>query len=139
MRAVMVAIVAGVLSACGSPSGSEAPELDQEALQTRTFDLRVGEAVTVGELRIAFQAVPVDSRCPRNVVCAWMGDAAVRLGLRESAGDEVIRELHTHPDLARTAEVGGVAVRLAELSPYPVEPGIIGQDAYVARLTVAGR
>jgi hypothetical protein len=132
-------VFAAVLLGCGNPSGSENPELGQQAERDEAIDLRIGQSATVSGTRIAFLAVPEDSRCPRSVVCVWMGDGVVRLGIREGQEGEAVHELHTHPDFAGSVEAGGVVVRLVELSPYPDEPEVIPQDEYVARLAVTER
>lgn len=68
-----------LLAACASPSGDTV----MAAAQTRAFDqpftLAPGDSVVVGaeHVRVAFDRVTADSRCPRDVQCIWAGEATV--------------------------------------------------------------
>lgn len=49
------------------------------------FDLRVGETAYIADTRLSVRVtgVPEDSRCPREAVCVWAGNARVALALRD--------------------------------------------------------
>jgi hypothetical protein len=79
-----------------------------------SITLRFGETAVAGGTRVSFTDV-TDSRCPRDVVCAWEGDAAVRL---ESGNDHVV--LHTSGRMgAAEASLGGVTLTLVDVRPVP--------------------
>lgn len=98
-----------------------------------TFALRVGQEVRVGGsvLRIAFLEVVNDSRCPSNVMCIWAGDAVVRVGAAFGMGPTVPYELHTSLTPS-SVDLGSYRLTLMRLDPYPVAPGPIEADRYVA-------
>src|SRR4051794_30365252 len=58
-------------------SGVKSPTLNQ------SFDLKVGQTVSVQDtrLRVSFQSVAEDSRCPEDVTCVWAGNAKIVLTL----------------------------------------------------------
>ncbi len=97
-----------------------------------TLTLRYGETATVGGTRVTFTNV-VDSRCPKKVVCAWAGDAAIRL---ESSGDVVV--LHTNATAgAADGTLGSLTVRLIDVKPEPVEPGDLKPADYTVTVRAA--
>jgi hypothetical protein len=89
--------------------------------------LRLGETAALdgGALQLTFSQVAEDSRCPRDVLCIWMGRAVVRLEVvvdgveRHSATVTLYPGPRTQrsPDLDAT--VGRYVLSLADLQPYP--------------------
>jgi hypothetical protein len=77
-------------------------------------------SVDGGRLVLTFVARGADSRCPANVVCVWMGDAAVRVAARV-ANTSVERELHTGIE-PHSFTVNGYVVTVVGLLPYPGTP-----------------
>ena len=122
-----------ILAGCSSKTTFE-PQVS--AAVGDTFVLRVGQEVNLqGEgLRILFEAVTEDSRCPQNVTCVWEGNGQVRL--RVSSSNEVARiDLNTTvPQRADT--VFNYQIALEKLDPYPIESGRIPADEYRAHLRV---
>jgi hypothetical protein len=124
------------LAACASGGGtaptSPTPAVDEE------FVLAPGQAAVVKDtnLRLTFDQVKDDSRCPTDVTCIWEGDATVVL--RVKAADEVIRELHTQgdPPRSRKAPAGDYVVTLVRLDPAPRSTATVEQSAYRATLRV---
>ena len=46
------------------------------------FDLRAGQsAVVPGGLKVTFDRVVSDSRCPIDAICVWAGEAVIALKL----------------------------------------------------------
>lgn len=103
-----------------------------------TIRLRVGQLAEVGAepLRILFDGVEADSRCPRGVDCVWSGDAAARLRLTLPGAPAAEATLHTHDGPAELVH-GGYVVRLLDVEPYPVyqEPIAPGDYAVLLRVT----
>ena len=70
-----------------------------------------------------------DSRCARDVQCAWSGQAVVALTVTPEGGDPVPLELTTlreFDDRTNAASVAGHTVTLLAVDPYPgdeVPPG----------------
>ena len=117
-----------------SPDGPRAVATSVEV--GRAFDLRVGEeAAVVGtELRIRFDGVRQDSRCPTGVQCVWSGDAEAALRITTPAGPTDL-VLHTNVD-PRIANASGHLIRLEALRPHPAEGTRIPAGDYVVTLVI---
>jgi len=131
MRTFDIAILTAVSLGCSTSTG---PRLGDE------FELKVGEATALEDLGLwfAFVGASEDSRCPRQAICVWAGDAAVRV---ETApfpdaveADSKTHTLHTRLD-PRLLQLGAVELMLVRLDPYPETPSSIPADAYVATFT----
>lgn len=102
------------------------------------FDLIVGESVMVGNegLKIGFDRVSNDSRCPADAYCVWEGDAEV-LAWADAPGEP--REdfdLHTNSGYRRETVVGPYVIRLLGLVPYPRSDTPPDPDKYVMTAVV---
>jgi len=94
-----------------------------------TVTLRYGGSVTVAGTRVSFTDV-TDSRCPKDVVCGWEGDAAVRL---ESGSEAVV--LHTSGRMgASDGQLAGVTITLVEVKPEPVSTNEIRKTDYTVTI-----
>src|SRR6185503_3198683 len=68
------------------------------------FDLKAGaSAVLANDLKLTFDRVRADSRCPLDAICIQAGEAIVVVMLSPSAGAQAERELHTTPALSETS------------------------------------
>ena len=125
-------ILTGALTPPAAPAKDAA--LDQE------FEIRVGEWVTIeGErLRVTFDHVAEDSRCPEGVNCIWAGNAKVKLKLRKGRRRSSMLTLNTGVD-PKQAAYRGYEVKLVKLDPYPKEKRRIRRRDYVATLVVSKR
>ncbi|HEX9424081.1 MAG TPA: hypothetical protein VF899_12625 [Pyrinomonadaceae bacterium] len=132
-------VLLGCLGAAGG-NGNAAGTMQAVRLN-RPFSLRAGQEVTLrGErLRIKFEAVEEDSRCPANVTCVWAGNAAVRLAFSTSHRDRKSLTLNTGKSATLVGErqYRGYKVRLLGLSPYPQSDQKIGARDYVVTLLVS--
>jgi hypothetical protein len=122
-------------AACsGNPTQPGQTPLDQP------FDLRAGSSAIVdGGLRIAFERVPADSRCPLDALCLRGGDATVALTFSQDGRNAAARELRTDPLTSSVTSYDGYSIRLVALAPYPRSDRPILPDDYVATLKVASR
>jgi hypothetical protein len=68
----LITLLALLTPACSSGTTSEI-----KAVIDEEFRLPIGETVVItGEgLRVKFEAVTADSRCPQGVTCIWAGEA----------------------------------------------------------------
>ena len=125
------------LVACAS-SGGNAPTSPTPGLNEE-FTLSPGQTATVNgaNVRLTFDRVSEDSRCPTDVSCVWEGDAVVVLEVKVEA-EEATREVHTQGDgsRSRTAPVGDYVVTLVRLEPVPRSTTPIQASAYRATLRV---
>jgi hypothetical protein len=105
----------------------------------RNFDVRINETVAIdGEsLRITFERVVEDSRCPTNTTCVCAGDAVVRLALLGANAERGTLNLHTLSETAAQGCFQRFRLRLVQLVPVPHDSGGIPAEQYVATLVVA--
>jgi hypothetical protein len=101
----------------------------------KPFSLRAGQSALTadGTLRIGFEGVSADSRCPKGERCVWAGDATVRVWLQRGAAARIPLELHTAPAVARA---GPAPVRLVSLEPQPVSGRVLAPHEHVATLVL---
>jgi len=101
----------------------------------REFVLAPGEAANVeaANVRIRFEGVEGDSRCPADAICIQGGDAVVRI-LVLTAWQAQDYALHTGD--MRPVRHADLTIRLVELSPYPFSSRTIKPDEYRATLRV---
>lgn len=127
----VVLLFACAAASCTGTSGPTVP-LDRE------FVLAPGESALVdGEsIRIRFERVEGDSRCPADAFCIQGGDAIVRIAVA-SAWQERRYELHTG-DL-RPVRHDDLTIELIQLAPYPFSSQPIQPGDYRATLRVTRR
>jgi hypothetical protein len=132
MRTVFVALALG-LAVCGNPQPFE-PEI--EVPLDQTFVLRVGQSAAVSgtELRLRFEEVREDSRCPTDVVCVWGGNARLRFTV-DADGEVDPLELNTALD-PRSATAGGFVIAVEGVQPETRTTVTIDPDEYIATLRV---
>ena len=99
------------------------------------FTLAPGEITTIADagVRIRFDRVEGDSRCPADAVCVQGGDALVRIAVVERSTERPY-ELHTGSMEPVTHE--GLTIALVQLQPYPFSSRTIEPGDYRATLRV---
>jgi hypothetical protein len=127
-----LALTLAFVTACRS--GDVTARLGEEVL------LSIGETVVIsGEgLKVAFQSVPEDSRCARDVTCVWEGQ--VRCTVEVTANGETTSLDLIQPGLtdAPVSQEHGGYVFTFSVDPYPETAGEgIAPEDYVLRLTVS--
>jgi hypothetical protein len=121
------------LAACGNAPPQVQADLGQE------FSLSIGQTAAIkGEaLRITFEDVVEDSRCPSDVTCIWAGRASCIIKLVE--GSSQYRMVLT--ELGLTDQYTSETYREYQLSfhlrPYPVAGQAIRKDEYRLQLIVS--
>jgi hypothetical protein len=102
-----------------------------------TLTLRPGELTSVPGtgVRLRFDEVLGDSRCPSDVVCVWEGYAELAISVVTGAGTEGF-SLRTQPAASRVVTSGGLTIELLRLDPHPVSDRRIDRSAYRATLRV---
>jgi hypothetical protein len=129
-----IALVLVLLSACAGPSTSP----DDTPLG-QPFELRAGtSAVLDGGLKVTFERVPSDSRCPMDALCIRAGEALVALTISQDGRNAVARELRTDATASETS-YAGYSIKLIALAPYPRSDRQILPGDYIATLAVAPR
>ncbi len=100
--------------------------------------IRVGQTIVVGGIRVRFEAVESDSRCPMDVVCIWAGDAVANLVVEQNCdcnSPAFLLKLHTFLE-PKSGVAYGNRVELRALLPYPSSQSTIKPDAYSAWLRI---
>jgi hypothetical protein len=98
------------------------------------FDLRIGETAYIADTRLSIRAnaVPEDSRCPRDAVCVWAGNARVALTLRDGPNaDDVELNSTLEP---RAAIRGAYRIELTDVRPVPSAGVATPAEDYVIQL-----
>jgi hypothetical protein len=80
-----------------------------------SFDLKIGESVSIKDETLTFQFVnvPDDSRCPEGAVCVWAGNAKVIIKISDTKDT-----LNTYLNPKETT-YDSYKITLSKLSPYP--------------------
>jgi len=119
---------------CTACSGS--PSQPDRIPKGQPFDLRVGDsALTTDDLRIRFDTVRSDSRCPMDALCVRAGEAVIALTIGRTGEVPVGRELDTTPARSSTTFLN-FTITLSSLAPYPRSDRQIQPGDYVATLVV---
>jgi hypothetical protein len=102
------------------------------------FDLHVGESVLIidADIRVGFDVVVSDSRCPLNVTCLWEGTATARVWGEIAPDNRTLFDLNTNPQFRSEAPYMGFLIRLLDVSPYPVDGIEIDPNGYVTTMVV---
>jgi len=132
MRGLMPILCLLLVTACDEKS----PVGPTVGLNQR-FTLAPGETATIEDvdLRVQFQEVTGDSRCPADAVCIQGGDAIVHIRVFDG-GTTSSYELHTGDSSRATVTHKQARIGLVELQPYPFSSRTIAPTDYRATLTV---
>jgi len=142
MRTWISAGAVALLAACGPQASSQSREPEDAGPSPRvTFvgdtaflELPIGRTADNGELRVTFDAVTEDSRCPSGVQCVWAGNASLRLTLATANETDVaIVNSTTTPHMAAFE---GFVLGYRDLTPYPVSTVPTDRATYVATIWV---
>ena len=134
----VLTVVAGALlaggAACSSPTSPDGPFRAELMLQP-------GQVTAVGStpLRVGFERVASDSRCPADALCIQSGDALVVFRVSvdgRAAGDISLRTRGGTTGENLTAVVAGYELSIAGLQPYPISSSPIAPGDYRVTLVV---
>jgi hypothetical protein len=137
-RRVVVAV--GLLvAACATPSQPSTGGGISTAIQVPAgpdFELAVGQEAKVDgtSIRIRFDGVKQDSRCPQEVQCVWAGNAVVDLRIT-SANTSVTLNTGIEP---RSAGIDSYNITLVDVKPAAKQGGLPAGE-YRAVLKVSPR
>ena len=115
----------------------ENPTAPSDVQLGEPFELRIGEsAVLPGDLKMTFNRVVSDSRCPSDVNCVAAGEAW--LALRLSVGSDAPVEREVRVDTAGP-EVPFLSytIRALALTPYPRSDRAPRAEEFVATFSVS--
>ena len=122
--------------ACSSDSSQPSFELSSP------FTLKQGETISWKDdaaVKIRFDQVPDDSRCPKDVQCVWAGRAQVNISFTQdgdSQSNSLILGDPAGTNYTDMAQFGAFKVKLLQVNPYPEANKPIEQSAYSVELEV---
>jgi hypothetical protein len=129
MNRHFVLAVSFIAAACATPAqpvpdGAITPSVGVET--GSQFELRRGQQANVNgtSLRIRFEAVTNDSRCPQGVQCVWAGNAAVNLTILPA---DTSVTLNTGID-PRGTSIDSYNLTLVDVKPGARQGGIAADD-----------
>jgi hypothetical protein len=140
MRAAICAVSLAALTACAASTGLARCEPGNPdhvcARLGEAFDVRVGQTAYLADSRLSIRAegVPEDSRCPRDVLCPWAGNARVALELGDGENADTASVSSTLEPRAITR--WGYHIELVSVQPAPTAGQPIPQGEYHIRLLV---
>jgi len=117
-----------------------------ETEQESPVSLKFGEIAIVKSLnlRVGFRDVLEDSRCPKDMMCFWAGQAVLRLWLLPSNSDTIFMQPTIYGDVNRNdssrhiaIDTVGFRIKLLQLDPYPVSNIVIRKTDYLALLEIS--
>lgn len=133
MRLSATLLLVTIAACSGSPTQPDRARTGQP------FDLGVGQtATTTDDLRIRFDTVRSDSRCPMDALCVRAGEAVIAITLSLPGEAAVGRELETVPAKAQTT-FSRFTITLSSLAPYPRSDRQIQPNDYIATFIVSVR
>jgi hypothetical protein len=120
--------------------GSLAPQsaVISQPVLGQPFEVRQDEETQIKsvELRIKFNSVQEDSRCPKGENCIWEGNARIELKVAIAGQKEALVQLNTSRE-PQEAVYQGYTIKLVSLNPYPGKKSISKPSHYVATLLVS--
>jgi hypothetical protein len=128
-RALTIAIA--TLGACATVETAVVAEPGVE------FELPLGKTATLNAsgVRITFQQVKEDSRCPVDVQCVWAGEAKIQLTVSRPGSPDDVKVISITPPNNETSS-GDVRIRFVGPAPVPRQADAGKPRAYVAHLVV---
>jgi len=130
MKKLLFIVFALIIAGCALPSNSTGAVENELVLQ-------YGESKNLPreDIRVTFEKVLEDSRCPVGVTCVWEGNAKIRLALLELDIGSV-GELNSNRKIDPDSLVfAGYTIRIKSLDPYPIDGVSIDSMDYRVTLT----
>lgn len=140
IRHFAIVVASLVIGACASNNALPTePVVYSQAEAADSVRVRVGQTIVVESIKVRFNAVESDSRCPMDAICVWQGDAVANFTVEQNCDcDTPAFELKLHTSLQpKSGTAYGFRLELLNLLPYPMASLPTKQDAYYAwiRLT----
>jgi hypothetical protein len=129
----------GAVGHAGSTDGRRQTRKHRSAaMLDHEFKIKYGQELTIkGEgLKVKFDSLAEDSRCPTGVNCVWEGDAKILVGVSQGSPEATSLELHTNGKFAKSGKYQQYVITLVALDPYPKADVKKGQREYVATLLI---
>ena len=129
MRYLLLGTLAAI--ACnGSPTQPDAPV-------GQPFEVRAGSTAELPDgIRLRFDSVLSDSRCPIDAICVRAGEAIIAITLSKTGSVAAGFDVQTDPPDRRSAAYAGHSITLTALQPFPRSDRQFQPSDYVATFVV---
>ncbi len=90
-----------------------------------TIELKLSDCesgnIAGDDLKLCFEAVVNDSRCPANAVCIWQGAATATFSFTKNSKTHRINlsTINMQPNYTKDTVIAGYKIEFINLSPYP--------------------
>lgn len=137
---VAVAALGLALTGCQLNHEAKADSIDANVDQPFTLQGEQEASISSQDMKVRFDDVLEDSRCPTEVECFWTGQARIAVSVQQHESDPTTVEFNTNPAPGETRMsivVGAYTIELQSLEPYPRTPDeSIALENYAATLVV---
>ncbi|MEI9807362.1 MAG: hypothetical protein WDO16_05455 [Bacteroidota bacterium] len=128
----MIALITciGFLCACTKSIAPGAEDDDSSYIKLSDC----ADSTFAGEtVRLCFDSVVADSRCPKNVICIWQGAAVGKFTFTKLAETHTLTlaTITSGPAFRKDTTISGYKIELLDLIPYPETPGSAPPSAEV--------
>ncbi len=114
-----------ILSIASISLGNSCSKSGDKRLREGTIELTLHESAEGGikgdRVKLGFEAVVSDSRCPANAMCIWQGAATATFSFTKN-GDSHRFNLSTitmEPNYTKDTVIAGYKIEFINLLPYP--------------------
>lgn len=103
-----------------------------------TIRLKLWESKAIkkkNDVKVTFNRIAEDSRCPMGDNCIWEGNAVAEIIISKDSESEILT-LNSNPSMEKSGNAYGYNVKLISVEPYP---GTVGFDKekYVIKIVVS--
>lgn len=89
------------------------------------------------DLKILFNTVSEDSRCPEGTTCVWEGEVKVKLTIKSKSGSEQVEIVRKGKQQENAIhKIGAHTIYLMAVNPYPKSEQKIAQEDYKITMVV---
>ena len=126
-----IAFAALVAVACnGNPT-------QPDAVAGQPFEVRAGSTAELPDgIRLRFDSVLSDSRCPIDAICIRAGEAVIAITLSKAGSAAARFDVQTDPPDRRSASYSGHSITLTALQPFPRSDRQVQPSGYAATFVV---
>lgn len=102
-----------------------------------TVAVKAGKQATASKSKLKFKFISVveDSRCPTGAQCVWAGNAKIKIEVSVPKGETKTFEINTETG-PKGDQIGGYAVTLESLTPYPNANRPTDVKKYIAKFSI---
>ena len=120
MKTFLIILAVATISLGNSCSKSGDKRLTEGTIELKLHESAEG-SIKGDRVKLVFDAVVSDSRCPANTMCIWQGAATATFSFTKN-GDSHRFNLSTldmEPNYTKDTVIGGYKIEFIHLLPYP--------------------